>query len=382
MPTPRKVFIGSSKQYIKLAHALRMTFEHDRSQLDVRVWDVTNWKKGHDSLTSLIDFLDQFQFGVFLLTPDDTVLPNRINPQVDAPRDNVILELGMWFGRVGRDRTWCVVPSNHKVKTPSDLLGSNPITYWLPSDLEIEAQSEDELKSLFANAHDTIRGYIDEYQRRSKDELLKLHVNRIQNVLKTAGEGEAIQLLKEGLSNLLLERAAVSHMSVSESLSTMLAWTKSLLDGLDTDQFADEQSRQFDAIWVFAPKPLETVPGTNLRRMRETVIQNLFEKGVPYRYFVESDQDKETILMCLREAGRGRGDLEEVIRNKVSFTTLPEESFLSYFTIHFYKDTIAVYQSVVCDNRDDFILRIDPNRARTVQRLIQKLDSFHAARAS
>lgn len=40
-----------------------------------------------------------------------------------APRDNVILEYGLFTGRLGRGRSFLLIPSNLKVRLPSDVLG-------------------------------------------------------------------------------------------------------------------------------------------------------------------------------------------------------------------------------------------------------------------
>jgi predicted nucleotide-binding protein len=45
-----------------------------------------------------------------------------------VPRDNVVLELGMALGALGRDRALIVRPIGD-VKLPTDLLGITPILY-------------------------------------------------------------------------------------------------------------------------------------------------------------------------------------------------------------------------------------------------------------
>lgn len=62
-----------------------------------------------------------------MLTPDDRVVSR--DAELHAPRDNVILELGMLMGSVGRGRTYFVVPRGIDVKIPSDMFGMSPLTY-------------------------------------------------------------------------------------------------------------------------------------------------------------------------------------------------------------------------------------------------------------
>ncbi|MNP56625.1 putative nucleotide-binding protein containing TIR-like domain protein [compost metagenome] len=53
-----------------------------------------------------------------------------------APRDNVIFELGMFVGRLGRMRSILVEPRGDEVRLPSDLKGLTTITYRPAADKE------------------------------------------------------------------------------------------------------------------------------------------------------------------------------------------------------------------------------------------------------
>ena len=65
--------------------------------------------------------LDQFDFAIMVLSPDD-LLETR-NESFVSPRDNVIFELGLFMGRLGRSRTFIVQEQNANLKLPSDLAG-------------------------------------------------------------------------------------------------------------------------------------------------------------------------------------------------------------------------------------------------------------------
>jgi dolichyl-phosphate-mannose--protein O-mannosyl transferase len=60
-------------------------------------------------------------------TPDDLSLSRG---KIDAtPRDNILFELGLFIGRLGRNRTFLVCNHDHPVKLPSDLNGWTRATY-------------------------------------------------------------------------------------------------------------------------------------------------------------------------------------------------------------------------------------------------------------
>jgi hypothetical protein len=64
---------------------------------------------------------------VLLLTPDDVTISRTIERL--SPRDNLVFELGLFFGRLGRDRCFLIQRSDLDLKLPSDLLGIEPAQF-------------------------------------------------------------------------------------------------------------------------------------------------------------------------------------------------------------------------------------------------------------
>jgi len=119
------VFIGSSSEQSDVALAIQ-------SNLDA-VANVTVWSQGAFGLSkswldSLLEALDKSDFGVFVLSPDDALKLRERDYQV--PRDNLVFELGLGMGRIGRERTYFVIPSGvEDLHLPSDLAGINGAAY-------------------------------------------------------------------------------------------------------------------------------------------------------------------------------------------------------------------------------------------------------------
>lgn len=113
------LFIGSSTEQLPIAEAIVEGIPNE-------VAVVKLWTRGVfgassfpvDDLAVLVKIAD---FAV-LVTGADDLVTSRGN-QSDAPRDNVIFELGLCMGDLSRSRTFILAPKGIKVKIPSDLFG-------------------------------------------------------------------------------------------------------------------------------------------------------------------------------------------------------------------------------------------------------------------
>ncbi len=124
LPHRPRVFVGSSSEGLPLAEIIQLNLDH---LCEVTVWHQGVFSPGAWTLESLLRVANDFDFAVLLLTPDDFV-ESRGNSAL-AARDNVIFELGLFMGALGRDRTMIVYDRTSELKIPSDLAGVTMITY-------------------------------------------------------------------------------------------------------------------------------------------------------------------------------------------------------------------------------------------------------------
>ncbi|MEX1028159.1 MAG: TIR domain-containing protein [Candidatus Paceibacterota bacterium] len=126
------VFVCSSSEYLAIAEQIQLKLDHHTS--DVKVWTDQVFGPMKQAMEDLEREVAAADFAVAVVMPDDVTRSRR--KQSVAPRDNVVFELGLFMGQLGRERTVIVCPRGLDLKMPSDLLGLNPVTFAAPAELK------------------------------------------------------------------------------------------------------------------------------------------------------------------------------------------------------------------------------------------------------
>lgn len=127
-----KIFIGSSTSGVKVAEKVKANLS---TIGDCYIWNEPNiWEPNRSTFENLLRMVSFFDFGVFVATADDLTLTN--DKIVIEPRDNVILEMALFCGSMGRDKSFLLVEDG--IKLPTDFNGIYMPRFKLIDDVSIK----------------------------------------------------------------------------------------------------------------------------------------------------------------------------------------------------------------------------------------------------
>ncbi len=120
-----KLFVGSSTEGLKTAYAIQENLEHDAL---CTVWTQGIFQLSGNALDNLLEAAGEYDFAVFVFQPDD--ISQIRDETVNTVRDNVVFELGLFIGGLGKERVFFLVPKgSEEAHLPTDLIGVEPGHY-------------------------------------------------------------------------------------------------------------------------------------------------------------------------------------------------------------------------------------------------------------
>lgn len=120
-----KVFIVSSREALPIVRLIRQQFEYD--PFVAIGWEQGVFRASNYTLEDLEARLDDSDFAIAVAHKDDIVISR--NDEWPTVRDNVIFELGLFMGRLGRRRAFLMEPRERNLKLPSDMAGLTTVPY-------------------------------------------------------------------------------------------------------------------------------------------------------------------------------------------------------------------------------------------------------------
>ena len=117
MQPPWHLFIASSGNALRYAKAVKVVIDQQYGESVCSLWDQGSFEEGRSFLDSLELLPDKYNAGLAIFTADDQL------GDLMVPRDNVILEFGLFLGVFGRARTFLLVEDRQGLKLPTDYDG-------------------------------------------------------------------------------------------------------------------------------------------------------------------------------------------------------------------------------------------------------------------
>lgn len=218
------MFIGSSVEGLQIAEAIQINLDRDAQ---VTLWSQGVFGLSHGTLESLSESVNSFDFAALVLTPDDLTISRETSKP--SARDNVLMELGMFIGAIGRHRTFIVLERDKVIKIPTDLAGVTPATFAMHDNRNYQAslgpvctQIKAAFRELGLRTGAAITGKIDQ----STQFLI------IADLLGNPANQFLIQMFE--LDSALVRRE--SHMVMSEHFEYALDDDRGGCGGFDLDQ--------------------------------------------------------------------------------------------------------------------------------------------------
>ena len=116
--TKPRVFIGSSTEGLKFAKAIQYNLDH---VADCTIWSQGAFGLSRGTLEDLVRGAKNYDYAILVLTADDVTTKRGVTG--NSPRDNVLFELGLFIGMLGREHTFMVFDRDTPMDRPSDLAG-------------------------------------------------------------------------------------------------------------------------------------------------------------------------------------------------------------------------------------------------------------------
>lgn len=210
-----KVFVASSVEGLDTAYAIQNNLHHDA---DVTIWSQGAFSPSIAPIDSLTEILTACDFAIFVFSPDDETRVRGVSS--NSVRDNVIFELGLFIGKLGKRRCFIVLPDNANLHIPTDLTGVTPVTYSGERD-------RNEIIAALGPACHAMRTSIKRQglNRRTEDLSRKIPESSWLNY----DDNDKIAILESWLHNNAPEGVAIRYVDVDNSLELEVGSTKRLL---------------------------------------------------------------------------------------------------------------------------------------------------------
>ena len=119
-----RVFISSSIDGLHIAEEIKKGLE---PVSECHIWTQDILKDSDNYVENIVNIATDFDFAIIVLTLDDLLIKND-EQRLDS-RDNMVFEIGLFTGTLGRARTFMVLCKDDPIHLPADLVGVTVAMY-------------------------------------------------------------------------------------------------------------------------------------------------------------------------------------------------------------------------------------------------------------
>ena len=241
----QQTFIGSSSEGLLVARAIAANLPEE---VNCRIWTEGVFLPGRTYIETLEKVLDEMDYAILVATPDDLLTKRDVSGF--SMRDNVLLELGLFMAKLGRQRTYLVSSKDNPIHIPSDLLGLTTVNYETSKDPAGWTLAMAEPCRVIGEAMEEARAEVSRAAKRVIIKRLLTWITKLQNLI-AALQAESFK------SVLDRNRFALLRTDVAKRLSDMIhehqddaadigvteryhALAKTVLEAADTVPFPEE----------------------------------------------------------------------------------------------------------------------------------------------
>jgi predicted nucleotide-binding protein len=117
-----QIFIGCSVEGLTEANIIQLLLKRSAN---TAIWSQGVFGLSRSTLETLVEKAGSFTHAILVLTPDDMLIKRA--DEAPTARDNVLFELGLFMGKLGRERTFVVTEKS--VRLPTDLAGIATVNF-------------------------------------------------------------------------------------------------------------------------------------------------------------------------------------------------------------------------------------------------------------
>ena len=119
-----RIFISSSIAGLHIAEIIKVGLEQ---VANCTIWTQDIFKNTGADIENIVNIAADFDYAIIILTLEDVLIKN--DEQRLGERDNMVFELGLFTGTLGRAHTFMVICKDDPIRLPSDLAGVTVALY-------------------------------------------------------------------------------------------------------------------------------------------------------------------------------------------------------------------------------------------------------------